>query len=193
MSRLIYLQKVALMLLGLEMTQVVGEEPGIMRPGVASDAWQACSRHISPCNRLFSTSFLILSESPAFSRLNISISLRLWLRNCGLGFRPPRFRWRKFQLSFSSPQKFEGDQENNMLIPPKLWCYVARFISAAALIWWDWNLSSQSIQMEISDNIQLPENPPNNKRLNPGVLMKNVHRDTEQKLLSMDGKFLRFI
>ena len=30
--------------------------------------------------------------------------------------------------------------------------------------------------MEISDNIQLPENPPNNKRLNPGVLMKNVHR-----------------
>ena len=32
--------------------------------------------------------------------------------------------------------------------------------------------------MEISDNIQLPENPPNNKRLNPGVLMKNVHRET---------------
>ena len=47
--------------------------------------------------------------------------------------------------------------------------------------------------MEISDNIQLPENPPNNKRLNPGVLMKNVHRDTEHKLLSMDGKFVRLI
>ena len=62
----------------------------------------------------------------------------------------------------------EEDQENNIF--NNLWCYVARFISAAAFIWWDWNLSSQSIQMEISDNIQLPENPHNNKRLNPGVV-----------------------
>ena len=45
--------------------------------------------------------------------------------------------------------------------------------------------------MEISDNIQLPENPPNNKRLNPGVLMKNVDRDTEQKLSTFKGWEIR--
>ena len=135
MSRLIYLQKVALRLLGLEMTQVVGEEPGIMRPGVASDAWQACSCHISPCNRLFSTSFLILSPSPRPSQGSISQYLSVSGSGTAVLASARRALDESSNCLFLLPRSLsEGDQENNIHIPPKLLCYVARFISAAAAL-----------------------------------------------------------
>ena len=121
MSRLIYLQKVALRLLGLEMTQVVGEEPGIMRPGVASDAWQACSCHISPCNRLFSTSFLILSPSPRPSQGSISQYLSVSGSGTAVLASARRALDESSNCLFLLPRSLsEGDQENNMLITPKL-------------------------------------------------------------------------
>ena len=116
MSRLIYLQKVALRLLGLEMTQVVGEEPGIMRPGVASDAWQACSGHISPCNRLFSTSFLILSPSPWPSQGSISQYLSVSGSGTAVLASARRALDESSNCLFLLPRSLsEGDQENNML------------------------------------------------------------------------------
>ena len=116
MSRLIYLQKVALRLLGLEMTQVVGEEPGIMRPGVASDAWQACSCHISPCNRLFSTSFLILSPSPRPSQGSISQYLPVSGSGTAVLASARRALDESSNCLFLLPRSLsEGDQENNML------------------------------------------------------------------------------
>lgn len=114
MSRLIYLQKVARRL--LEMTQVVDEEPGIT--GVGCHKWGlagACSRHFSPCNRLFSPHFSSspVSQSPAFSRLSISISP---ISGSGTAVLVSACR----ALDESSNclfllQKFEDDQENNSL------------------------------------------------------------------------------